>query len=192
MNISMEQIDEMRKRTNCSYQEAKELLEKHNGDMVEAIVEFEKKHSHGSKQTSSSDKNSSFGKKARELIQKGFQTRFVIEKDENTILNLSVNIIILAVIITLPIFWIYPVLLIVIYLMGYKIRIRKEEGEEVDINQMVDGIGSKVRTATEQMRGKPSEKGQHNRAHSEVNNNSEAKNNSEQQKEDDYNEITIK
>jgi len=42
MNISLELIDEMRKRTNCSYQEAKELLEKHNGDIIEAIIEFEK------------------------------------------------------------------------------------------------------------------------------------------------------
>jgi translation elongation factor EF-Ts len=45
----MEQIDEMRKRTNCSYQEAKELLEKNNGDLLEAIVEFEKKYGYKEK-----------------------------------------------------------------------------------------------------------------------------------------------
>ncbi len=43
MTIDIKLIDEMRKRTNCSYQEAKELLEKHNGDLIEAIVEFERK-----------------------------------------------------------------------------------------------------------------------------------------------------
>ena len=183
MNINMEQIDEMRKRTNCSYQEAKELLEKHNGDLIDAIVEFEKKHSQGSKSTSSSKKESGFVTKVKDLVQKGFLTRFVIEKEKNTILNIPVNILILAVIITMPIFWLYPVLFILIYLMGYKIRIRKE-GQEVDINEIVDGIGSKVKTATESMRGKPTDKSQ-NDVKSEADN-------SEDKKEDEYNAITIK
>ncbi|NLI91302.1 MAG: DUF4342 domain-containing protein [Peptococcaceae bacterium] len=180
MSISMEQIDEMRKRTNCSYQEAKELLSKHDGDLIEAIIEFEKNHGHKSK-SYSSEKNRGLGKKVKELIQKGFVTRFIIEKDENIILNIPVNILLLAVLITMPVFWLYIILFIAIYLMGYKIRIKKVEGEEVNINDIVDGIGSKVRTATEQMREKPAEKEQNNMK-------SENKNTG---KEDQINEITV-
>lgn len=40
--ITLEQVDQLRKRTNCSYEEAKVLLEKHNGNVLDAIVEFEK------------------------------------------------------------------------------------------------------------------------------------------------------
>lgn len=190
MNIGIEQIDEMRKRTNCSYQEAKELLEKHDGDLIDAIVEFEKKY--GSKQKGTSGKDSSFGKKVKELVQKGFDNRFVIEKGENTILNIPVNVLILAVIITMPLIWIYPLIFIAIYLMGYKIRLRKEEGEEVDINEFVDGIGNKVRTATDKMREKPASKGQGINHKEGMNEGKEVQNDSEKKSEDGYNEITIK
>ncbi len=191
MNIGIEQIDEMRKRTNCSYQEAKELLEKHDGDLIDAIVEFEKKHGSKQKKTTS-EKNSSFGKKVKELVQKGFVNRFVIEKEENTILNIPVNVLILAVIITMPLIWIYPIIFIAIYLMGYKIRLRKEEGEEVDINEFVDGIGNKVRTATDKMREKPASNGQENSHNEGMNEEKEIQNDSEKKNDDDYNEITIK
>lgn len=189
MNISIEQIDEMRKRTNCSYQEAKELLEKHDGDLIDAIVEFEKNHG-GKQKNTSSEKNGSFVKKVKELIQKGFITRFVIEKEENTILNIPVNVLILALIITMPLIWIYPIIFIVIYFMGYKIRLRKEEGPEVDINEIFDGIGSKVRTATDKMREKPADNNsQNNQSSAKA---EQAVNNASEQKEDGYNEITIK
>lgn len=156
MNISMEQIDEMRKRTNCSYQEAKELLGKNNGDLLEAIVEFEKKYGHRDKHKHQERKQ---GKaRVKELIRKGFLTRFMIEKENTTILNIPVNILILAVFVTIPAFWAWPVVLVAVYLMGYKIRIRKEEGQDVNLSAMVDELGSKVRTATEKIYEKPEKK----------------------------------
>ncbi|KUO65352.1 MAG: elongation factor Ts [Gracilibacter sp. BRH_c7a] len=191
MNIGIEQIDEMRKRTNCSYQEAKELLEKHDGNLIEAIVEFEKNHGSKQKSTSSEKKNGNFGKKVKDLIQKGFITRFVIEKEENTILNIPINILILAVIITMPLIWIYPIIFIAIYFMGYKIRIRKEEGQEVDINELVDGLGNKVRTATDKMREKTAAKDQNSNQNEGTNKDQEIKSDDEK-KEDGYNEIIIK
>lgn len=177
MNISIELIDEVRKRTNCSYQEAKELLEKHNGDLIDAIVDFEKKQGHRPKDSQKKESTTGFGQKAKNLIEKGFITRFVIEKEENTFLNISINILILAVIITMPIFWLYPVALIAVYLMGYRIRIRKEEGKDIDINEFVDGIGNKVRSATEK-RNTPSSEPEQDKKKNE-------------EKKDGYNEITI-
>ncbi len=38
MNVSLEQIDLLRKRANVSYEEAKEVLEKFDGDIIEALV----------------------------------------------------------------------------------------------------------------------------------------------------------
>jgi hypothetical protein len=176
MGISMELIDEMRKRTNCSYQEAKELLEKHNGDLIEAIVEFEKKQGSSCKQKKA-ENGSGFGKKVKQLLEKGFVTRFMIEKDQNIILNISVNVLLLALLVTMPIFWLYVILFVVLYFMGYKIRIRKEAGAEVDIKEIVDDFGSKVRTATDKMREKSTQNVQTTPQSEE--------------KKDDINEITI-
>lgn len=182
MSISLEMIDEMRKRTNCSYEEAKELLEKHNGDLLEAIVEFEKKyghafkHRHFNKHHQEFKNCSGFGQKIKNLIHKGFKTKVVIEKEGTTYLNIPVNILILAVIFTMPVFWIYPLLLVAIYLMGYKISIRKEKGQDIVINKFVDDIGNRVKTAADKMGEKPEE-------------NKEKKDNDKD--DDDYNEITV-
>lgn len=177
MGISIEIIDEMRKRTNCSYQEAKELLEKHNGDLIDAIVDFEKNQGQRSKETKKQKENDSgFGQKVKNLVDKGFITRFVIEKEENTFLNISINILVLAIIITMPIFWLYPIALIIVYLMGYRIRIRKEEGKDIDINEFVDGIGNRVRSATDKKSAQPQKTNQEEK---------------KEEKKDGYNEITI-
>jgi len=150
MTISIELIDEMRKRTNCSYQEAKELLEKHQGDIVEAIIEFEKRQGINSshKWGSKSSHHSSHHEKAKKIYQKSTRTRFIIEKDGNTYLNISLLVLLIAFIITIPLFWLYLVLFVALYLLGYKIRIRREEGKDVDINEIVDDISSKVKNTT--------------------------------------------
>ncbi len=191
MTISMELIDEMRKRTNCSYQEAKELLEKHQGDLVDAIIEFENKYGNKKKQGPTPKKNG-FGKKVRELVQKGFVTRFIIEKDGNTILNIPMNILILAVLLTMPAFWLYLIGIVVIYFMGYKIRIRKEEGQEVDINVIVDEIGSKVKSATDKMRESSGEKASEQPQNPNTNQGKDETGTKDaDKKEDGYSEITV-
>jgi hypothetical protein len=187
MSISMEQMDEMRKRTNCSYQEAKELLEKYNGDLIDAIIAFEKMHGNHSNSNfnqKTSQKEQSFGKKVKALIQKGCITRFIIEKDQTIILNIPIIILIMAILITMPIVGLYVAAFILLYVMGYRIRIRKEKGQDVDINEFVDGIGSKVRTAADKMREKPAaEQANTPRAETYPTN--------EEKREDDCNEITI-
>ena len=40
--ITMEQIDEYRKRTNSSYEDAKYYLERNNRDVLDAIIDFER------------------------------------------------------------------------------------------------------------------------------------------------------
>jgi len=154
MHITIELIDEMRKRTNCSYQEAKELLEKHNGDIIEAIIEFEKSQPHRSRHCPHT-KNSSFGATIKRLIHKGSVTRFIIEKNAETYLNIPIIILVLIVLITMPIFWFYLVLIAALYIMGYKIRIKKGAGQMVEINEIMDDLSNKVKAAAEKMNEKP-------------------------------------
>ena len=109
MNITIELIDEMRKRTNCSYQEAKELLEKHNGDLIEAIIEFESSQPARSPHCHHHSKGS-FGATIKKLFHKGSVSRFIIEKNNETYLNVPVIILALIVVITIPFFWFYLLL----------------------------------------------------------------------------------
>lgn len=178
MSISLEQIDEMRKRTNCSYEEAKELLEKNNGDLLEAIVDFEKRHrgQFNRKKDSNNNTGTSFGEKMHDLIQKGFKTRFIIEKDKNILINLSVNVLILIILFTLPIFWFYPIAVILAYLLGCRIKIKKNKGGDIDINKMVENVGNNSRTGN----AAASEKAEKEDNKVEV-----------KKDDDDYNEITV-
>lgn len=154
MNITIELIDEMRKRTNCSYQEAKEFLEKHNGDLIEAIIDYEKNQPTRSPHCFHT-KKSSFGATIKKLIHKGSVARFIIEKNEETYLNIPIIILALIVVITIPVFWFYLLLGAALYIMGYKIRIKKEAGQVVEINEIMDDLGSKVKTAAEKMTENP-------------------------------------
>lgn len=180
--ITLEQVDQLRKRTNCSYEEAKALLEKHNGDVLEAIVEFEKSrqnknyanHNGGWDNTEWKKQGGEFWKKFKELIQKGFENKVVIEERNGILLNISVNIMLLLIIfipyITLP-------ALVLLMIFGYKISIKKAEGIEFNITSMVRDAADKFTGRTQQQQ-QPPQPPQMPNVPAEV-------------KKDDYNEMTI-
>lgn len=138
MAISLEKIDELRRRTNCSYEEAKILLEKHNGDLLEAIVEFEKTHRPKYGHHYGKGSASGFGSKVKEWIHKGFKTKFVIEKSGETIINIPVNILIIAAVF---LNWVLLAALIVLLFFGFKLSFRKDTGKVIDINKMMGNFG---------------------------------------------------
>lgn len=43
MAVTLEQVERLREKTNVSYEEAKAILERHNGDLLEALIELERK-----------------------------------------------------------------------------------------------------------------------------------------------------
>ncbi|AGI39453.1 DUF4342 domain-containing protein [Thermoclostridium stercorarium] len=137
--ITLEQVDQMRKRTNCSYEEAKFFLEKHNGDLLEAIVDFEKNKNGTKTQSFISGKNAGdFWQSVSKLIKQGFVTRVIIEDNErNVIINVPVNIMLLFVIFASYI--VIPILLILL-LLGYKLSIRNTGREETGVSSAVRDI----------------------------------------------------
>lgn len=180
--ITLEQVDQLRKRTNCSYEEAKALLEKHNGDVLEAIVEFEKsRHSKNYTNHNGSWDNTEwkrqgreFWNKCRELIQKGFESKVIIEDKKGILFSVPVNIMLLFIIfvayVTLP-------MLIILLLLGYRISIKKAEGKEYDLSSMVRDAADKFTGRTQQPPQNPMPP--------------QAQNVPAEVKQDDYNEITI-
>lgn len=175
--ITLEQMDQMRKRTNCSYEEAKFFLEKHNGDVLEAIVDFErsknnaKYSSYGSQNFGGKKQANDFWQSVTNLVKKGFENRVVIEDKNNVLINIPVNIVLIFIIFVS--YLAVPAILILL-LLGYKISIRKPQGEEVDISSMVQDMKCGYSNQNKNQQSQPQD----------------VTVRAEEQK-DDYNEITI-
>jgi len=178
MSIPLEKIDELRRRTNCSYEEAKILLEKHNGDIVEAIVEFERNNRSNSSRKYNNG-HLSFGARLKNLIKKGFKTKFIIEKAGETIINIPVNILIIGLLI---LHWFLVALLVIAFVLGYRFRFRTETGESIDVNKIINSFANKVREAT----GSTEQQNNYNYA-----NNQNPKKDNDNDSDKGYNEITI-
>ncbi|MBM7870967.1 hypothetical protein JOC70_002461 [Clostridium pascui] len=139
MSIKIEQIDELRKRINVSYEDAKEALENCDGDMLEAIIYLEKNNK--VKAEKNDDKKGCFFDKIKALIKKGNNIRFVIKKKEKIVLNLSLNVSILIVVFGFHIAFIG---LILALLCGFRVKFETNKGEDIKINQTLDKVQNEI------------------------------------------------
>ncbi|MDP4091217.1 MAG: DUF4342 domain-containing protein, partial [Bacillota bacterium] len=98
MNVSLEQIDELRRRANVGYEEAKDALERNNGDIIEALIYLEKQNKAKGERNYESGLMDSF----KRLLRQGQETRFVVRKKDNTVLNIPVNAVVLTTVVMPP------------------------------------------------------------------------------------------
>lgn len=138
MNITLEKIDLLIERANVTYAQAKEALEKTEGDLVEALVYLEKEakikepKKDFSKQVE--EKANSFGQEFKNFINNINKNSFKVQKDGKTFIDLPLLIAGLITLFSLPFSLIIFALLLI---TGYKINIVKEDGSKVDINKSV-------------------------------------------------------
>lgn len=136
MSITIEQIDQIMDRTKVSYKEAKEMLEKHGGDVLEAIIEIENKtvvkEPVLKKETVNEWKSKikwamkQFGK----LIQKSLLVKIAWKKQDQILFELPLLVVLILT------FWMMPFSLIAIvlpYFFGIKMMFKRESGHETDI-----------------------------------------------------------
>lgn len=135
MSIKLEQIDELRKRINVSYEDAKEALENCDGDMLEAIIYLEKNNK--VKDEKNDSEKECFFDKIKALIKKGNNIRFVVKKKEKIVLNLSLNVSILIVVFGFHIAFIG---LILALLCGFRMKFETNKGEDIKVNQTLDKV----------------------------------------------------
>lgn len=140
MDITLEKIDKIRERTGISYKEAKEVLIKHNGDVLEALIDLEEgKHTW-------SDNLSSKGEEIidslREILRKGNVTKIVVKKDGDTIVNLPVTAGAIGAILALPV---TALGLTAALVSKCSIEITKEDGEVINVNEMAEKTVDKVK-----------------------------------------------
>jgi hypothetical protein len=145
MFVTIEKIEELKKRSKISYEEAKILLEKHNGNVVEALIELEKNKKIS--ESCSRGKESYEGmSKIKKLFNRGNCIRLIITRKNETIANVPLNYLILAMILG---FHLMVLSLIIVFITGCKMSIKKGEGELVDVDDAIIDAAHKVRTSAE-------------------------------------------
>ncbi len=127
MRITLEMVDEVISRTGASYKDAKEALELHEGDVLQAIVYLEEKSS--PKRSAGQDTI----EKLKAMVNEGLVSQIIIQKNGKTILDLPIVAgAISAVIFTVP----TVAGIIAAIATGCEIKIIKKDGEEVNFNEM--------------------------------------------------------
>lgn len=91
MEITLEKIDIIRERTGVSYREAKEVLERNGGNVIEALIELEsKKESTWAEEFSV--RSAEVIDKVKELIHEGNVTKIRIKHEGRTLVDIPVTL----------------------------------------------------------------------------------------------------
>jgi len=138
--ITIEQIDEFRRRTNSSYEDAKFFLERHNGDVLEAIIDFEKAKGTWTPQPGTAKKGD-FGRRAAEILQKGFDLRMTIEDKQGKLLF---TVPVLLLLLLAPVWVMVLIACLGLVFLGYKLGFRDIKSTSVDIKGIFDNLGAQM------------------------------------------------
>ena len=141
MEITIEKIDLVKDRTGCTYAEAKEALEQHEGSVVDAIIALEEKtNKDHDRITGESLKDSPIFLKMKEIVDKGNVSRIVVSKGDKTVVNFPVTA---GVIGTLLVPW--GAILGIVAAMGAQCSIDfiDEKGKAFDLDGKVIGFYDK-------------------------------------------------
>lgn len=134
MEISLEKIELVKDRTGVSYKEAKEALEKTDGNVVDAIIMIED--SIDNSGSSASSEKDALIQKIKELVQKGNVTKIVFKKNNQVILNIPVTVGLLGGVV-FP--WAILTGTVAGLLTKCNIEIQKDDGEIIDLNEVSGG-----------------------------------------------------
>ncbi|WBW96912.1 DUF4342 domain-containing protein [Oceanirhabdus sp. W0125-5] len=147
MKISLEQIDLLRKRANVSYSEAKEALELNEGDIVNALAYLEQQKK--IKGTAFQDCSSNAVDTLKKLIQKGFEIRLLVSREDRIKLDLSLNLLILALIFATPITLIATALSL---LTKHTLKFTRRGKEDFAINNTITKISNTINSSLDGLR----------------------------------------
>jgi len=146
MSANLELIEMLREKARVSYEEAKEALEKCNGDIVDALIYLEKQDK--IKPPPKESGAAGFWAGLKRLVKKCHATRLVISKNNENIVDLPLTVMIVITVIAPPI---TIAGLLVALFTGYKIRIKGPSGDNLKINQTLDQASSAASKVSEQV-----------------------------------------
>ncbi|MDK2919921.1 MAG: hypothetical protein PWQ37_2654 [Candidatus Petromonas sp.] len=150
MDFSLAQVDEVRERTGVSYKEAKEALEKANGDVLEAIIYIESKQQKNFSDNMS-EKGNELIEKLKEIIRKGNVTRILLRRDGETVLNIPITAGAVGAVLFTP----ATVAGILVALgTGCRLEIVKDDGEVIDIRDITEDTLKNVKQRVDEVKEK--------------------------------------
>ncbi len=146
--ITLEMIDEVRKRADVSYKEAKDALEAVGGDPVEAIIFLESKKGKGI-----GDNMTEMGNEIidtlKNLVKKGNLTRITLEKEGKSAVDIPIVAGALGAVFFTP----ATVAAILASLVaGYQLKIVKDDGSIIDIKDMTEDTIQTVKTRVDEIK----------------------------------------
>ncbi|MGL5314985.1 MAG: DUF4342 domain-containing protein [Peptostreptococcaceae bacterium] len=141
--ITMEQIDAVKTRANVGYKEAKEVLEKFDGDVVAAILYLEEENK---TRSDFREDSSRYYKKGKSIIKRLNEIDVKIYKKDKVALNIPATVAIIGTI-AAPHITIGAVVLSVV--TGYKIRVENLNSKGEQINEVLDKASVKANEFTE-------------------------------------------
>lgn len=154
MSVNLEQIEMLKARANIGYGEAREILEKCNNDVVEALINLETQSKLKNTKTESNCESGFWAatkkllKAGEKLFKKGNEIKFVINKAESTVIDLPVNLIILVTILMPPL---TVIGILVALVTNHRIKFVKPGGEGMEINKTFDKISAAVTSVSSQV-----------------------------------------
>lgn len=141
MEITLEKIELVKDRTGVSYKEAKEALEAAEGSVVDAIIAIEETVNikPGSKVNDFADETVS---KVKELVKKGNVTKISVRKDDETIVNIPLNVGLVGTIVA-P----WGIIAAAVAAFGFRcqIELTKDDGTVVDVSGRAENLASDVK-----------------------------------------------
>ena len=131
MEITLEKIELVRDRTGVTYKEAKEALEAANGNVVDAIIAIEETIDCSDKNCTKAKKDALIGR-MKEMFDKGNVSRIVVSRDDNTFLNIPLNVGIVGTVIA-P----WGMIAGVVAALGFRCKIEfvKDDGSVIDLSE---------------------------------------------------------
>ncbi len=134
LEISLEKIELVKDRTGVSYKEAKEALEKADGNVVDAIIYIEETIDTKNKFKFANEKD--VLEKLKEFVKKGNVSKIIFKKDDEIILNIPVNAGVIGFALA-P--WAAIAGTAAALVSKCKIEIVKDDGEIIDFNEISNG-----------------------------------------------------
>jgi hypothetical protein len=158
-------IDEFRRRTNASYDEARSYLDMYNGDLLEAIIAFERERTGYQGRERGYQGREQTGYQSRERAQAhagGFlnglirvvQTLFdikVVITDRN-MRTFAIPVIILLIL--CPIWHIIIPMAIILLILGFRFSVSREYDPNINIESLVNNLKSKVNECSRNYQGR--------------------------------------
>jgi hypothetical protein len=136
MNIQL--IDEFRRRTNATYEEAKYYLERFNGDLLEAIVTYERERTRGTGVHAGANR---FLCSIMRIAQKLIDIKLVITDKESKAFPIPLLLLILLG----PVWHILVLVAILMLVMGYRFGFQEIRDPNMNLENIIERIKNKVR-----------------------------------------------